>query len=186
MYECVACRIFFNILLKKKKFCPADEMTQQFGGCINYPEPVFLNLFMESRNQYPARRSGTTVLFDDSPIWRRPARLHRLAESILWNRFLGSLNVYKYGLWPPVWPVNWLVGIIPPPPFPNHHGPPNRKSINKANDTAWKKGIFSQSDKVRIKNDGSLRFFPQPIMMSWTHVLKYLFPLIALHHFQRL
>jgi hypothetical protein len=72
--------------------------------------------------------------------------------------------------------VNWLVGITPPPPFPNHHGPPNRKSINKANDTAWKKGIFSQSDKVRIKNDGSMRFFPLPIMMSWTHVLNYLSP----------
>jgi hypothetical protein len=28
----------------------------------------------------------------------RPARLHRLAESIPWNRFLGSMNVYKYGL----------------------------------------------------------------------------------------
>jgi hypothetical protein len=28
----------------------------------------------------------------------RPARLHRLAESIPRNRFLGSLNVYKYGL----------------------------------------------------------------------------------------
>jgi hypothetical protein len=26
-------------------------------------------------------------------------RLHRLAESIPWNRFLGSLNVYKFGLW---------------------------------------------------------------------------------------
>jgi hypothetical protein len=25
------------------------------------------------------------------------ARLHRLAESIPWNRFLGSLNVYKFG-----------------------------------------------------------------------------------------
>ncbi len=30
----------------------------------------------------------------------RPARLHRLAESIPRNRFLGSLNVYKYGLSP--------------------------------------------------------------------------------------
>ncbi len=29
----------------------------------------------------------------------RPVRLHRLAESIPWNLFLGSLNVYKYGLW---------------------------------------------------------------------------------------
>ncbi len=27
------------------------------------------------------------------------ARLHRLAEPIPWNRFLGSFNVYKYGLW---------------------------------------------------------------------------------------
>jgi hypothetical protein len=30
----------------------------------------------------------------------RPARLLRLAESVPWHRFLGSLNVYKYGLWP--------------------------------------------------------------------------------------
>jgi hypothetical protein len=29
----------------------------------------------------------------------RPARLHRLAEFIPWNRFLGSINVLKYGLW---------------------------------------------------------------------------------------
>jgi hypothetical protein len=28
----------------------------------------------------------------------RPARLHRLAEAIPWNRFLGTLNFYKYGL----------------------------------------------------------------------------------------
>jgi hypothetical protein len=28
----------------------------------------------------------------------RPARLHRLAELMPWNRFLGSINVYKYGL----------------------------------------------------------------------------------------
>jgi hypothetical protein len=27
-----------------------------------------------------------------------PARIHRLAESIPRNRFLGSLNVYKFGL----------------------------------------------------------------------------------------
>jgi hypothetical protein len=29
----------------------------------------------------------------------RPARLHRLAELMPWNRFLGSINVLKYGLW---------------------------------------------------------------------------------------
>jgi hypothetical protein len=28
----------------------------------------------------------------------RLARLHRLAESIPWNRFLGSLNINKFGL----------------------------------------------------------------------------------------
>ncbi len=31
----------------------------------------------------------------------RPARLHRLAEFIPWNRFLGSINVNKFGLWFP-------------------------------------------------------------------------------------
>jgi hypothetical protein len=29
----------------------------------------------------------------------RPARLHELAESVPWNRFLGSLKVLKYRLW---------------------------------------------------------------------------------------
>jgi len=30
----------------------------------------------------------------------RPARLHRLAASLPWTRFLDSLNVFKYGLCP--------------------------------------------------------------------------------------
>jgi hypothetical protein len=30
----------------------------------------------------------------------RPAGLHRMAESISWNRFLGLLKVQKYRLWP--------------------------------------------------------------------------------------
>ncbi len=34
----------------------------------------------------------------DSTLSYRPARLHRLAESIRRNRFPGSINVYKYGL----------------------------------------------------------------------------------------
>jgi hypothetical protein len=33
-----------------------------------------------------------------SPDFVPAARLHRLAESTLWNRFLGSLNVYEFGL----------------------------------------------------------------------------------------
>ncbi len=38
----------------------------------------------------------------------RPARLHRLAEFILWNQFLSYLNVYKYGL-----RLHWLVELVP-------------------------------------------------------------------------
>jgi hypothetical protein len=56
-------------------------------------EPVFVNL---------SRRPG----IDSQPVGPvrqpylsyRPSRLHRLAESIPWHRFLGSINVYKYGL----------------------------------------------------------------------------------------
>jgi hypothetical protein len=33
----------------------------------------------------------------------RPARLHRLAELIPWNRFQGFINVEKYGLWSLDW-----------------------------------------------------------------------------------
>ncbi len=45
----------------------------------------------------------------------RPARLHRLAESIPRNRLLGSLNVYKYGFYfrykcGLVWFVEWRCG----------------------------------------------------------------------------
>ena len=48
----------------------------------------------------------------------RPARLHRLAEFIPWNRFLGSINVYKYGLRiPPIYSrsckVKTSFGYIP-------------------------------------------------------------------------
>jgi hypothetical protein len=32
----------------------------------------------------------------------RPARLHRLAESLPWDRFLGSKKVLKYRLWCPL------------------------------------------------------------------------------------
>jgi hypothetical protein len=39
--------------------------------------------------------AGTITLF----VVYRPARLHRLAELILWNQFLGSVNVYKFRLW---------------------------------------------------------------------------------------
>jgi hypothetical protein len=44
--------------------------------------------------------------------WR--ARLHRLAEFIPWNRFLGSINVSKYGLRShtlPSLPLGLVLGI---------------------------------------------------------------------------
>jgi hypothetical protein len=42
-----------------------------------------------------AMPAGMITLF---VVSYRPARLHRLAESIPWNRFLGFLNIYKCGL----------------------------------------------------------------------------------------
>ncbi len=58
-----------------------------------YTEPVFVNLVrspgIDSHPCGPERQSHFSY---------RPARIHRLAESIPRNRFLGSLNVYKYGL----------------------------------------------------------------------------------------
>ncbi len=44
-------------------------------------------------NRFSAWRAGATTLLS-----YRPTRLHKLAESIPWNRFLGYINVYKYGL----------------------------------------------------------------------------------------
>ncbi len=58
------------------------------------PEPVFVNLL----------RSPGIDSQPDGPVWQPSlsywlARLHRLAESIPRNLFLGSIKVYKYGLW---------------------------------------------------------------------------------------
>ncbi len=57
-------------------------------------EPVFVNLLwspgIDSKPGVPVRQPYLSY---------RPARLHRLAESIHRNRFLGSLNVYKYEHW---------------------------------------------------------------------------------------
>jgi hypothetical protein len=48
--------------------------------------------FMETRYRFSAWRAGTKPYLS---YW--PARLHRLAKSIPRNRFLGSINFYKYG-----------------------------------------------------------------------------------------
>ncbi len=44
---------------------------------------------IDSQESIPVRQIGLSY---------QPARLHRLAESIPWNRFLGSWNVNKFGL----------------------------------------------------------------------------------------
>ncbi len=62
------------------------------GPILSIPlqtEPVFVNLFKEPRNPFPAWRPVRQLY-----LMYQPARLHRLAESIPWNRFLGSLNVF--------------------------------------------------------------------------------------------
>jgi hypothetical protein len=57
------------------------------------PDPVSVNLF---RSPGIDSQPGGPIRQPYLSYW--PARLHRLAESIPRNWFLGSLNVYKYGL----------------------------------------------------------------------------------------
>ncbi len=97
--------------VKYRKIYP----TLRMASSADYSEPEFVNLL----------RSSGIDSQPGVPVWQpyltyRPARLHRMAESILWNResilwnresiiwnresilwnrFLGSLNVYKFGLW---------------------------------------------------------------------------------------
>jgi hypothetical protein len=64
-------------------------------------------------HMFPVRKSPTHISFDGVKILELTfscsgkclriqlidsASIHRLAESIPWNRFLGSRNVYKFGL----------------------------------------------------------------------------------------
>ncbi len=113
----IRCVIFFECLcrLQSRHTCPmgipVPELTltlcqsrlyppvrdQEFGLCVSIlnlkSEPVFVNLFTSARinSQHcgPVRQPYFSY---------RHARLHRLAESMPRNRFLGSINVYKYGL----------------------------------------------------------------------------------------
>ncbi len=56
----------------------------------------------ETRYRFSAWRAGTKPYFS---YW--PARLHRLTKSIPRYRFLGSINVYKYGLWMQTLGTEW-------------------------------------------------------------------------------
>jgi hypothetical protein len=63
-----------------------DRTGRIFRGRICRP-------FKEPRNRFPAWRPVRKPYLS---YW--PARLHRLTKSIPRNRFLGPINVYKYGL----------------------------------------------------------------------------------------
>jgi hypothetical protein len=80
--------IFLNVYGAQESI-PRKELRQPM-----YPELVFVDLLrspgINSQQGGPVRQLYLS-------FW--PARLHRLAESVLRNRFPGSINVYKYGLW---------------------------------------------------------------------------------------
>ncbi len=89
-------------------------MTGRGGGGIPPPQVGVLGWEVLEETQTLFSRAG---IFKKSMGARnrggiglayRPARLHRLAEFIPWNRFLGSINVQKYGL---------CRLTAPPPPF---------------------------------------------------------------------
>jgi hypothetical protein len=62
--------------------------------------------FKEPRNRFSAWRAGTTTLF----VVPACQATYRIAESIPWNRFLGSINVYKYGLCTASFAAAWSHG----------------------------------------------------------------------------
>jgi hypothetical protein len=71
-----------------------DAAAKNLQKTIASSEPEFVNLLrspgIDSQPGGPVRQHYLTY---------RPARLHRLAKLIPWNRFLDSLDVYKFGLW---------------------------------------------------------------------------------------
>ncbi len=84
----------FNIYTLPAIFLPPPSCIY-FSQAVNpqQPEPVFVNLLRSSGiDSHPGGPVRQPYLL------YRPAMLHRLAESNPRNRFLVSLNVYKYGL----------------------------------------------------------------------------------------
>jgi hypothetical protein len=85
--------VFVNLLR-------SPGIDSQTGGPVRQPyfrnDPARARIcrsFKETRYRFSAWRAGTKPYLS---YW--PARLHRLAKSIPRNRFLGSINIYKYGL----------------------------------------------------------------------------------------
>ncbi len=87
IYCTVQCRVHVCIVM------PVESNGWRRGLAPACTEPVFVNLLrslgIDSQPGGPVRQSYLSY---------RAAKLHRMAESIPRNRFLGSTNVYKYGL----------------------------------------------------------------------------------------
>ncbi len=75
-----------------KQFMGTNNRVGIEGCCTGPPEPVF----KEPRNRFPAWRAGTTILV--VVLSYRSTSLHEAGGIIPRNPFLGSVNVYKYGL----------------------------------------------------------------------------------------
>jgi hypothetical protein len=89
MYDC---SVFVSCCFSPKEddWCKTMRFRTHL---LSSAEPEFVNLLrspgIDSKPGGPVRQPYLTY---------RPDRLHELAESIPWNRFLGSLNVYNFGL----------------------------------------------------------------------------------------
>jgi hypothetical protein len=92
-------------------------------------EPEFVNN-KEAQESIPRNR----FLVRQPYLSYRPARLRRLAESIAWNRFLGSFNVDKLGLSTPFQIRNDDLSLrLPPLNFTAMMPPPPRHKPRDAN-----------------------------------------------------
>ncbi len=94
---------FLTFKEHKNRFQPAGRYDNPLPtrflariDCLKIPAQLRARIcrsFKETRHRFSAWRAGTKPYLS---YW--PARLNRLAKSIPRYRFLGSINVYKYGL----------------------------------------------------------------------------------------
>ncbi len=81
--------VLYSVLVCRTVQCPVVGVPR----LVYRPAPVFVDLLRSPGIDFqpggPVRQPYLSY---------RPTRLHRLAESISRNLFLGSINVYKYGL----------------------------------------------------------------------------------------
>ncbi len=79
-------------------------MFQLFILCVVYSTYRLYRAGIFKQSMEAKNRGGIRLSY-------RPARLHKLAELIPWNRFLGSIKVYKFGLRLPSDNRKWMNGV---------------------------------------------------------------------------